>query len=72
MINRSGNTYVALPEHMWEKRIKEAKGALSISIVIPSKYEKKAKKFMDKQDKEFSKAFSKFIKKLGEDDDDDD
>lgn len=64
MISRTVNTYVDLPEELTGKKKKsEAKSTMTIQVVVPADFEKKAQKFMDEQLDEVSKKFKKFVKK---------
>lgn len=66
MINRSYTVYYTIPPDILEKDTKkrrEAKGTISMNVVVPPEFEKKASKFMDSFAKEYEKQFKKFMKR---------
>lgn len=64
MLNRRTNVYCALPDEVsGGGKQKDAKGTISLNVVVPKEMEKKAVKFMEKYSKSFEKDFRKFIKK---------
>ena len=64
MLSRTSNTYVKLPnELMPTSKTKDAKGTVTIKVVVPKSMEKKAEKFIDEWMDDFNKKFKKFVNK---------
>ena len=64
MINRRNTVYVELPEELvGNKKTKDAKAEISISLVIPKDMEKKGAQFIDDEMDMIAKDFRSFMKK---------
>ena len=64
MVSRTSNTYVKLPDELMPtSKTNDAKGTVTIKLVVPKAMEKKAEKFIDDWMVDFNKKFKKFINK---------
>ena len=64
MVSRTSNTYVKLPDELMPtSKTNDAKGTVTIKLVVPNALEQKAETLIDYWMDDFNKKFKKFINK---------